>query len=64
MASAEKKAAHVVVALVVTDMITTSISLEQAQAEAVAIKPVGVLDPAPVLQETQGAKGEGQSKEV
>ena len=64
MALAEKKVVDATMALVVTNMIIASVSLEQAQVEASAIEPVSVPNPALVLQKNQSAEGEEQSKDV
>ena len=51
-------------ALVVSDMITAFVSLEQAQVEASNAKLRSVPDPTPVLQMPQGTEGGDQSEEV
>ena len=58
MASALKKAADTVVALVVIDLITASVSLEQAQVETSTVELVSLPELALVLQETQEAEEE------
>ena len=63
MASAEKKAADTIVALMVTDIITALVPLERAQVDTSTTELANLPEPAPVLQETEGAEGEEQPKE-
>ena len=64
MASAEKKVAELVVALMVIDIIIALISLEKAQVETSAIEPISLPERVLLLQDSQGAEEEYQLKEV
>ena len=64
MASVENKAANAAVSLVVSDMITGSVSLEQAHVEAFTADPRSVPDPTMVLQVPHDVESEHQSESV
>ena len=49
MASNEEKAAYIAMASMVTNMITTSVSLKQAQVETSTVEPISLPMPTPVL---------------